>query len=140
MVKGDLGGPLSKKMVILLRRNFSRGPTTISCLKNFSHFLRHAKHMVPWFPDWLFPLSEGAPNVSPDLCHVILRPLHLTHLLWLPVNTGNSSYLEKEKTNKFSSVEKCVLRTYESGKALHVWREQEKKIPGGAARWAHVGC
>ena len=60
-----------------------------------------------------------------------------SHLLRLPVkNTGNSSYLEKEKTNKFfSSVEKCVLRTYESGKVLHVWREQEKKHreapPGG---------
>ena len=66
--------------------------------------------------------------MSPDLCHVIFRPLFLTHICsgFQLTNTGNSSYLEKEKTNKFSSVEKSVLRTYESGKVLHVWREQEK--------------
>ena len=90
VVKGDLGGPLPKKMVILLRRNFSRGPTTASRLKNFSHFF-YATLSSTWYhhgsPIGFSLLSEEATRcVPPDLCHVILRPLSI----WLTFAQASS--------------------------------------------------
>ena len=97
--------------------------------------------MVQWFPNWLFPLSEGAPNMSPDLCHVILRPLYLTHICsGFQLKTLEIVFIWKKRKQISSLLLKSAFCALTKVEKFFMCEESREKTPGGAARWAHVGC